>query len=465
LPANPADLENDKRLVVYLQANIHAGEVEGKEASLMLVRNILLDKNLPYLDNLVVLIAPIFNADGNDRISTENRRRQHGPEKGVGVRYNAQHLDLNRDGIKLESLEVQGMVKNVLNRWDPALFVDCHTTNGSYHQEPVSYTWAFNPNGDTTLINYMHDEFMPFLKKNLQKKYNVMSVVYGDFIDNANPEKGWEAAGPQCRYLTNYVGLRNRLSILNENYSYADYKDRVWGCYYFLHSVLEHCSQNKDQIQHMIQKADQQTIQRGLNPQPTDSFAVEYDQQAYDEKVTIEGWEMKVTPREGRWPLVEKLEKKKTYVVSYFCKYLPKRSVPFPAGYFITVPEPDVIENLKQHGIVVERLAESITVNVEGYKPSEIKSMDRPYQGHHINSIQGEYFHEEMMFPAGTIFVSTGQKLGAVAAFMLEPECDDGLLAWNFFDRYLYSQWRRTLNILPIYRLLKPVDLVKEAIP
>ena len=215
----------------------------------------------------------------------------------------------------------------------------------------------------------------------------------------------------------------------------------------------------------MVQKADKQTIRRGLNPQPSDLFAVEYDQQAYDELVTIQGWEMKVTPREGRWPLVEKLDKEKTYVVPYFCKYVPKRSIAFPAGYFITVPDPDIIRKIKQHGIVIERLTDSLTVNVEGFKPSEIKSRERPYQGHHINSLQGEYFQAEKIFPKGTIFVSTSQKLGTVVAYLLEAECDDGLVAWNFFDRYLYPQWRRTFNVLPVYRLLKPVEMEKEVIP
>jgi len=465
LPSGPAELKNDKRLVVYIQANIHAGEVEGKEASLMLVRDILLNEKLPYLDDLVILIAPNFNPDGNDRINTDNRRRQHGPSKGVGIRYNAQNLDLNRDGIKLESVEVQGMVKNVLNRWDPALFVDCHTTNGSYHQEPVTYTWAFNPNGDNGMIDYMHDTFMPFLQKNLKEKYDIMSVVFGDFIDSANPEKGWETAGPQGRYLTNYMGLRNRLAILNENYAYAEYKDRVWGCYYFLQSVFEHCSRDKKKIQKMIQKADERMVAHGYDPKTSDSFIVEYDQQAFDELVTIQGWEMKVTPREGRWPLVEKLEAKKTYTIPYFCKYVPKRSIDFPAGYFITVLEPDVLEKLKQHGIQIERLIDSLKVTVEGFKPSDIKSRERPYQGHHINTMQGEYFQEEKTFPKGTIFVSTAQRLGTVVAYLLEPECDDGLFAWNFFDRYLYPQWGRELKILPIYRLKKPVKIKKEIIP
>ena len=119
LPEDPLALRYDKRVVVYFQANIHAGEVEGKESALMLARDIVLDPKLPYLDKIVLLIAPIFNADGNDKMDPRNRRGQVGPEKGSGVRHNGQNLDLNRDAMKLESPEIRGLVRNVLRRWDP----------------------------------------------------------------------------------------------------------------------------------------------------------------------------------------------------------------------------------------------------------------------------------------------------------------------------------------------------------
>jgi murein tripeptide amidase MpaA len=131
LPASPFDARSLKKPVLYIQANIHAGEVEGKEAVLMLVRDILLDPKVPYLDKLVLVICPIFNADGNDKIDPNNRRNQPGPEQGVGVRTSGQNYDLNRDAMKAESIEVQGLLERVLNRWDPILLVDCHTTDGA----------------------------------------------------------------------------------------------------------------------------------------------------------------------------------------------------------------------------------------------------------------------------------------------------------------------------------------------
>ncbi|MFO7890889.1 MAG: M14 family metallopeptidase [bacterium] len=463
LPSSPLDLKYDNRAVVYIQANIHAGEVEGKEVSLMLARDILQDNNLPFLEDLVLLITPIFNPDGNEKISAENRRNQKGPEE-VGIRYNGQNLDLNRDAIKLESPEVRNMVEKILNRWDPVMLVDCHTTNGSYHQEPVTFVWGFNPNGDTTLIEYMHKKVTPFIKKNMKEEYDVLAVEYGHFMSYEDLEKGWQPAGPQVRYITNYMGLRNRLALLDENYAYADFKTRVEGCYAFLHSVLEYCSENREEIQNLIQEADKKTIARGLHPAPADSFAVEYDQNPYEEKITLRGYEMKIIPRENRWPRIEKLDKERVYKLPYYCHYTPKRSVRFPHAYLLSLHEDNIINKLQQHGITVERLTESATLEVEEFLISEVDARERPYQGHYMNSLKGEYRMVEKHFDKGTLFVTTAQRLGNLIAYLLEPESDDGLAVWNFFDQYLTRQWGRGFGVYPVYKLYNPENLARETV-
>jgi len=464
VPASPSELGHDGRAAIYIQANIHAGEVEGKEASLMLARDIILKEKLPYLDKLVILIAPIFNADGNEKINPENRRGQKGPEKGVGVRYNGQNLDLNRDSMKLESPELQGLVRNVLVRWDPILLVDCHTTNGSYHEHPVTYSWPLNPNGDRSIIEYMRDKMLPAINKNLEDKYSTLSIPYGNFADSREPEKGWETFEHYPHYVSNYIGLRNRLSILDENYSYADFKTRVLGCYNFLLAILDYCHSHKDEILQLLSQAERRTILRGLNPSPNDSFSVEFEVKPLKEKITIHGYEMEVIPREGTWPLVKKTDKKKVYSAPYFADFVPKRTVSFPYAYLIPNPDPEITEKLLQHGLLVERLARPITLEVESFRLKEITAQPRLYQGHHMNSVKGEYFTEQKEFEEGTLFIGTAQPLGNLAAYLLEAESDDGLLVWNFFDRYLVPQWSREPQTYPVRKLLKPVNLVKESV-
>ena len=187
MPVSPADLKNDKRIVVYIQANIHAGEVEGKEASLMLARELVTNRKPPMAENVILLICPNLNPDGNDQISTLHRTNQNGPKNGVGVRHNGQYLDLNRDAMKLETPEMTGVVTRVLNRWDPAVIVDCHTTNGSFHEEPVTFTWMMNPNGDTSLIHHMRDNVMPGISSILRDQHGIENCFYGEFVDMQIP--------------------------------------------------------------------------------------------------------------------------------------------------------------------------------------------------------------------------------------------------------------------------------------
>jgi hypothetical protein len=463
-PASPQALNFDSRIVVYIQGNIHAGEVEGKEASLMLARDILLDNNLPYLDNLVILIAPIFNADGNEKISPNNRRGQVGPEKGVGVRYNGQNLDLNRDSLKLESPELQGLLRNVLNRWDPALLVDIHTTNGSYHEEPVTYSWPLNQNGDLSIINYMKDKMMPWISRNLQDNYDTLAIPYGNFMNRSDPEKGWRTFSHLPRFVTNYVGLRNRLAILDENYSHADFKTRVLGCYNLLRSILEYCTANKDEITHLIIQADKNTVIRGMNPSSDATFGTSFEAKILEKPVTIRGWEMEVIPREGGRPSVKRTNKKKIYTVPYFADFVPTKSIQLPSAYLIPFRDPVIEEKLLLHGITVERLLEPRVLEVETFQIKEIKPGTRLYQGHYMNAVTGEYVVEEKEFPAGTLYVGMAQPLANVAAYLLEAESDDGLLVWNFFDRYLSSQWGRGFGVYPVFRLLKPSLLFKETL-
>jgi hypothetical protein len=466
LPRDPLALRYDKRAVVYVQANIHAGEVEGKEAALMLVRDIVLDPRTPYLDKLILLVAPIFNADGNDKMDPRNRMGQVGPEKGSGVRHNGQNLDLNRDSIKLESPEMRGLVRNVLLRWDPLLLVDCHTTDGSFHQEPVTYSWPLCPNGDPAVLKYARDKMLPAIDATLEKKYGTLSVPYGDPMDFRDMEKGWRTFGHQPRYMTNYIGLRNRISILDENYNYADFRTRVAGNYHLLKAILDYCAANAAELQKLVADADARTVQAGLAPAGTDTFGLDIDVQPLPGKVSILGYEMEA-PSEAApggqgappFPRMRPTDKTKTYIMPYYADFVPKRSVRLPFAYLVPLAGTEVPEKLRQHGLSVERLTEAATLEVEAFHLKEIKGAERLYQGHRTNTVKGEYAVEKREFPKGTFVVRTAQPLGRLAAYLLEPESDDGLLVWNFFDRDIVSQWGRGAQTYPVYKLLTPVNL------
>jgi hypothetical protein len=459
LPDSPDELTNDKRIVVYIQANIHAGEVEGKEASLMFARDLLKDKHPQILKDVIFLICPVINPDGNEKISRLNRTHQNGPANGVGVRYNGQFLDLNRDAMKAESPEMRGVLMNVFNRWDPSVFMDCHTTNGSFHIEPVTFTWMVNPNGDRSLISYMRDRMMPEISKTLIGRYKIENCFYGEFIDMMDPEKGWILDASEPRYLSNYYGIRNRLGILNENYVYADFKSRVLGCYYLIRSLADYVSKYKSEIKDMLKDVDNKTIIRGLNPGVKDSFAIEYKVQAAPGKVTVRTFEAEMlTDANGR-KSYKKSDRQKDVTIPYFIDYYPAKNVRLPFAYLITINDNEITGLLKLHGIKSEKLLNDTKIDVQRFEITDLKAAAKLNQGHYTENIKGKYVNEQISFPSGTIVVRTAQPLANVAAYLLEPESNDGLITWNFFDRYLVPQWGSGYNQYPVYKVIDRVEI------
>ena len=447
-------------IVVYIQANIHAGEVEGKEATLMFARDLLKDKNPAVLKNIVFLICPIFNADGNEKIDPQNRPYQNGPRNGVGVRYNGQFLDLNRDAMKAESPEIRGVITNVLNKWDPSVMMDLHTTDGSYHVEPTTFTWMVNVNGNSSLIAYLRDKMAPEMSGTLLNKYKVENCFYGEFIDMLAPEKGWIFDASEPRYVTNYIGLRNRLAILNENYVYADFKSRVNGCYCLLKSLADYMDQHREEIKNIVKKADQSTINRGLNPAVTDSFAIEYKVRPAALPVTVKTYEAELASDANGRRNYRKTDRQKTVSVPYYVDYYPVKNVKFPFAYILNTSDPLITGLLKLHGIRMEKLTNKSRIEVESFNITELKGAPRLNQGHYNNTITGSFMKDTIEFEAGTIVVRTSQPLANLAAYLLEPQSNDGLMTWNFLDRYLVPQWGRGYNNpYPVFKVINKVNL------
>lgn len=460
-PASPGDLRQDPRAVIYFQANIHAGEVEGKDALLMVARDLATGPAARYLDRLVVLIAPNFNPDGNEQVSTRNRPNQNGPAGGVGVRVNGQNLDLNRDGIKLESPEVRGLVQNVLGRWDPVFFLDSHTHNGSYHQEPVTWVWGLNPNGDAGIFDYMAGTVWPAIEKQMRERHGTLTLPHGDFLDVREPAKGWVPLGPEPRYLSNYVGLRNRLAVLDEQYPYVDFETRVKGARSLMLSFIDFLHERRDEVVALVGRADRATVARGASPGPGDVFVIGTEAAALPRTLTIRGFEMEVTDTGGPYPRVKPTTTTRVYEnVPYLARYAPKRTVRLPRGYLIGTRDPVIVDKLREHGVTVLQLAADARLEVEAFSVTKLKGAGSSDQGHYASTVEGSYATREMTFPAGTWFVSMAQPLANVAAHLLEPESPDGLVTWNFLDRHIAFQWIPRPVEYPVYKVHGPANLV-----
>ncbi|OQX88854.1 hypothetical protein B6D60_00935 [candidate division KSB1 bacterium 4484_87] len=462
VPSSPKELRRLGKPAIYIQANIHAGEVEGKEAVLMLIREILLGKSHHLLDNQVLLITPIYNPDGNEKISKTNRTNQHGPKGGVGVRYNGQHLDLNRDYIKLESPENLAAVEKILNFWDPMLLMDLHTTNGSYHIEPLTYATAHNPNGDTRLPAYLREKLFPHVSRVLEKEYGILSIPYGFFRDSTDPGKGWGTYGHQPYYGTNYWGLRNRFSILDENYAYADFKTRVQACYHFVEQILEFTNKHTEEMVRMVADADAKTVAYGTSPDTSKKFGTEFKAVAFEKPILIRGYDFEIYKDKRGRQRAKKLDSRHDYTVPFYGDFTVTKAIPLAKGYLFPAYLKEIAAKLSEHGILVEKLTQSVKISVEAFRVKKAEHSKRMFQGHLPTTLQGEYEKSEVEFPEGTYFVGMDQPLANLAAYLLEPTSDSGLVFWNFFDRYLYiSQWGRQFGEFPVYRLLEPTPLAK----
>jgi dipeptidyl aminopeptidase/acylaminoacyl peptidase len=414
--ATPAEAARSKKLVVFAMGNIHAGEVDGKEALLMLAREIALAKDHPLLKQLVILICPIFNADGNERITKGNRRHQTGPDEGVGIRQNAQGFDLNRDFVKLESPEVRALVR-LLNAWDPAVFIDCHTTNGSLHRYTLTYEGGRCPAGDRRLNAFTNEVLLPEVTRRMQKQTGYLSYFYGNF---SRDRSQWQTVPPTPRYGTHYVSLRNRIAILSESYVYASYKDRILATKAFVKNILDFAAENRGRIAKMIEEARKPA---------DDKVVLRYEEAAQGRPTTLLGFEEEM--KDGRRVSTGK---PKSYEVVYMGGTTAKVAVSRPFAYLVPAGCGKAVEALQRHGVRVEELRENIDLDVEAYRVDHITRERREFQKHQAVSLDVTPRKEGRRIRAGTLLVRTEQPLGSLAAFFLEPQSSDGLVTWNFFD-------------------------------
>ncbi len=451
-PASPVEALTASKLTVYIEANIHAGEVEGKEALQMLARDIVSGPLRHLLKHQILLFVPVLNPDGNEKISPAHRRNQVGPEGGVGLRTNGQGLDLNRDFVKLESPEIRAVV-DLLNRWDPALFVDVHTTNGSYHRHVVTYAIPHNPNTDPDVTRYLRAALLPWVAEQMAERYGNPIIPYGNFRNRAVPDSGWSTFGPEARYGTNYVGLRNRLSILVENYAYAPFEERVKGCYQFLRTVLEYTNAHSSEIRRVLRQVDRRTATAAVGR----SFGIRFRAEAFPQSFTLRSYVFRVDTAGGQ-RRVHKTDTPRTYRLRFYGRFVSTDSVFLPHAYLIDRRFPHAAAHLAAHGIPVYVLRDSLRVRISRFRYTHVKTPTLPFQGHWLLSVEGKEDTLETTFPAGTYVVPLKHRLAPLAAWLLEPRSPDGLLVWNFFDRSLRAgEWSRRLGVYPVARALQPV--------
>jgi hypothetical protein len=447
----PAEALRGGKPIVYVQGNIHAGEVEGKEAALMLLRDLTLGPLRPLLDSVVLIVVPIYNADGNDAFGPQERNRpgQNGPAT-VGLRSNGQGLDLNRDYVKQEAPETRAATR-LLNQWDPDLFLDLHTTDGSYHGYVLTYDPGLNPNSSAA-NDYIRDKFLPEVRTRMRLRHLQEVFSYGNFR-NADPDSlglGWETYDPRPRFGTNWAGLRGRMSILSEAYSHADFRIRVAATYSFVLEVLRLAAAERATLKSLVQSATRQrpdsvTLRSVLAPPVQMEVIAELTERA----------------GEGAGPFARRRPTGvfKTIRMPVFDRFTAARREAMPAAYLLPPQHAQLAEHLRAQGIEVRRLAGSWTGRVEGFRVDSLV-VDPLFEGHRTIRVEGAWHDRDATIVPGWFLVSTDQRLGVFAAYLLEPASEDGLATWNFLDRDL-----RRGQDAPVLRVRTALTSPAELLP
>ena len=433
------------RPVVFLLANIHGGEVEGKEAVQVLMRRLTSGDLRPLLDRMVIVIAPIYNIDGNEGIDVMNRTAQYGPVAGVGRRENIKGLDLNRDYMKLESAEARALAA-AFTAWDPHLMVDLHTTNGSYHGYHLTHSIPLNLSLSATTLDYHRNTMMPAIMKSLEANHKVRAYYYGNFgrgnagQASAGELRRWNTFDHRPRAGQNYVGFRNRLTILSEAYSYLSFKRRIEVTEQFVEEILKYVDGHRAEIVKLTKSLDDEWMERarGSAEMP---LGVEYELRPLPKPVSILVGEVKqeVNPRNQRPMTVAIEDSYKPELMQDYAYFAPTRTVPMARIYVLPTDASfqAIADKIRQHGVVVEELAAPLAADISSFVVETITRSPKPFQGHNEVKLKGQYVTEKTTLPAGTRIVRLAQPLGLLGAYLLEPESDDGLTNWNFMDPWL----------------------------
>ena len=478
---SPASVKASNKLRIHIQANVHAGEVEGKESALILLREFALGQHADWLQSSVFLITPDYNADGNEKFGN-NRGIQNGPINGEGTRANAQGLNINRDYMKLDTPEAKAFVK-LWNDYDPHIGFDLHTSDGSYHGYYLTYSPPLNPDTSPAIMKIMTDEWFPFVTKQIKAKHGWDTYYYGNVsapgggrgrgfpappdagapsgagaaaaqgrgrgrgqrepCQNVTPEPGglpreWRTFEHVPRFHNSYVGLRNRFALLSEAYSYATFEDRIKATNYFIEEALNFAHENAAKLKKAIADADAERI---IGETEATSARMKRGD-------TIDILMGEVEPVQN--PVFGSTMCNRKDVVHSeqmvdMRWFEPLTTETAPSAYYIPAGATKAIELLKAHGIQLRQI--QLPGSIEAFDIAS-NTTTQTFEGHALRKLEGTWKAKADRKPGLQYWeVRMNQPLARLAFYLLEPTSDDGLVVWNYLDDEL-----KDAKVYPILR-------------
>lgn len=418
--------------VVMLLAGIHAGEVDGKDALLLVLRDLALGRLPELLGDSTLVVVPVYNVDGHERVSPFNRPNQDGPAEGMGFRANASGLDLNRDFVKLDAPESRALIR-LVNAWRPHLVVDNHVTDGSDHAWVL--TWAASEHPQVT------PGIDAWLGAAMARATEATAAAghpngpYVDLLDGLDPTRGFSSVVANARFSTGYFPLRNRPVVLVENHSLKPFRQRVEANRAFLEALLEEVGRSGRELVAAVAAAERETVAKGRPDAKPSEVVLDWRPAAPDRAtLPLREWWVAESPVTGRPLLRYRPDTVRPIEVPWQHRVEPGLTVSRPRGYLVLPGWPQVEDRLSVHGLRVERLTHPTRLAVETSRLSEPRFSPTSYQGRTRVEATVTRGLETRDLPTGTLWVPADQPDFDLAAQLLEAEAPDSLLEWGLLS-------------------------------
>jgi len=442
-------LKKSGKPILLAQAGIHAGEIDGKDAGMMLLRDIAFGNKRSLIENVNFLFIPILNVDGHERSSSFNRPNQRGPQN-MGWRTNAQNLNLNRDYAKLDTKEVQSVI-HVINEYDPLLYMDLHVTDGADYQYDITFGGLDGLGYSKSISKWLAKTYKAQADKDLIANGHIPGPLLFALNDR-DFSKGNILTSGEPRFSDAYGDVRHTASVLVENHSLKPFKQRVLGTYVLLESTLKILAAEGNSLKEstIADRANRESpfpmtykvpqMNDKVNFENLENAKIKEEVVAVPDSLILLGIESKIVKSKAtNTDYIEWTGKPVTMTIANFKATEPMDFVVRPKGYYVPIWCSEVIERLKLHGVEMKILKESKEVTVEMYRIQDAKFQDDsgkvlPYEGHmQVHGIPVPEIRKEV-FPTGSVYISTDQTLGDLTMFLLEPKSPDSFLSWGFFN-------------------------------
>ena len=449
--SSPEEAKSSGKPVVFLMGNIHPPEPEAAEALLMVARDLTIGEHSDILDDLIVIIAPIFNVDGTDAVRDQDGGLGSETPIVFGVRENSEGLDLNRDAVKLESVEANGLYRT-LNQWDPILLLDGHLMSRVSHGYANTYGTTTVPAAAPGPRAYMEEELFPTVRKNVRSEFGLEMYTHALPVPGRWPPRGWShdraAWTVEAKFIVNDFGLRNRFAIITETPGQPTFERRIYAQYAYISELLKYTKAHATEMKAVVEKADADTVQAVLEGAEAGTLTNFLDGK-YESRGKINLLAYPTRDTSGQPEVVPNVDD--------LTKSVGTRSARVPRAYVLPANLAEIAEKLQAHNVSVTKLESAIRVEGEEFTIDEIGSTRR--SGYGMTTLEGSFSDLVIReFAAGSFYVDMAQPMANAIFYYLEPQSRDGFVGWHVLDETLKALGDDGPVVYPIFKARRIVE-------